>query len=514
MGIHKRDKKRYKNPKVKKAETLTKMIGTFILITLVLGCTKTDIKNESDNKIPFKDEILEEVNCPDCNVILLVIDTLRADHLGVYGYPRNTSPNIDALASDGILFDNPWSQWPATGPSMSAIFTGKYVHTTGVKPRTPCKLTKDITLAEILNANELKTGAVVSNGALTPKYGFNRGYDDDGEEEDYEIANASDDYMRIGDSGDSVTQTSIDWIKKNKGNQFFMWIHYVKPHTKYVPTHPFNESFIDDRYYGTHDLKLNEEFNDDIGGISGRANLNNKTNFFYYVSQYDGEIQYVDDEVGKLIEGIESMGLKNKTLIIITSDHGETMGEHNAFFEHGWFIYESTMKVPLIISSPIGFPVKKRIKTPVQAIDIMPTILEFLNIEIPEDLEGESLYPLIFNDSVDKEQFIYTEGGREGEYIKAIRDNRWKLIHVPEGDDRRRMKGVEYELYDLQEDPMEQENLMEKRKDVFESLYGNFTWFIKKEKRPVNLDDEPVLDENDPEDRKTLKALRDLGYIE
>ena len=168
MGIHKRDKKRYKNPKVKKAETLTKMIGTFILITLVLGCTKTDIKNESDNKIPFKDEILEEVNCPDCNVILLVIDTLRADHLGVYGYPRNTSPNIDALASDGILFDNPWSQWPATGPSMSAIFTGKYVHTTGVKPRTPCKLTKDITLAEILNANELKTGAVVSNGALTP----------------------------------------------------------------------------------------------------------------------------------------------------------------------------------------------------------------------------------------------------------------------------------------------------------------------------------------------------------
>ncbi|MBC8501368.1 MAG: sulfatase [DPANN group archaeon] len=467
-----------------------------VLINSDIGEIGSGITGEavSENDLGYK--------CPNCNVIIITIDTLRADHLGTYGYERNTSPNIDALAKEGVLFEQAVTQWPKTSPSIAAMLTGTYGHTNGVMRGTKRKINENNTLlAEVLKEHGYITIGVVSNGNLNSFYNFNQGMD--------EHIFLWDVYINKTDEAYRIYSLASDIIDNMTNNKFFLWVHSNAPHAPYKPPSPFNESFIDDDYYRYKKLKINFGIDVYIGGIPSRYSLRNNTNLFYYIAQYDGEILFTDYYLKKLLDKLNLLNIRNKTLIILTADHGESLGDHNYYFAHGRLPYDASSRVPLIISYPPGIPENKLIKQPVGLIDIMPTILDFLNISIPDIVEGESLMPFILNSDGGHNKYVFSEAGSSRFYIRSIRDERWKLIFIPSLRDIRIMKKSPFELYDIKNDPNETKNLFFKKPFVSTRLLSNLIYFILTEKD--YMPESPVII---PEKNKNLlEQLKSLGYL-
>jgi len=427
------------------------------------------------------------------NVILITLDALRQDHLGCYGYKRNTSPTIDELAKEGVIFTEAISQCSHTAASVTSLITSTYPNIHNVKD-WGYQLNPDIhlyTLPEILRLHGYKTALISDQLALSLIKGLERDFDTY-----YTIWTST--FGPHGKKIINITDWAMDWIKNNKNKKFFLWLYYLDPHGPYSPPPPYNKMFQNDEYYN---IKQSIPISDDMhrqtvfGKIPKYLAVNDITEVDYYISQYDGEIRYVDSQIGRLVEELKKLCLNKKTIIIITSDHGEGMGEHNLFFGHGILLYDELIKIPLIIKLNKNAQQDKEVDAQVRSIDIVPTILDILSIKKYDSMQGTSLLPLIMNKKNNVPLYAYSEHLNR----KAIRTKEWKLIY----DENNK----QYELYSLKDDPRELNNLVPLEKEQFVLLKQKLDDFSKQGK-PAGVNAGFILDKDAKE------RLRSLGYVQ
>jgi arylsulfatase A-like enzyme/Tfp pilus assembly protein PilF len=400
-------------------------------------------------KIVFKDLRGGE----DWNVLIITLDTTRADRIGCYGYGKARTPNLDRLAQEGVKFENAYCQVPLTLPSHCSIFTGTYPLFHGVRNNGSYKLSDKIeTLAEVLRSRGWKTSAFVASFSLDSRFGLDQGfevYDDEMGEE--RIKTFLSERRAV-----EVYEAFRRWYRGKGEGKWFCWVHFYDPHLPYDPPEPWRRE-IEDRY--------------------------------------DGEIAYMDEYVGKVLEEVE--GERDRTLIVIVGDHGESLGEHGER-DHGIFLYEVSMRVPLIMVAPKKFPEKKVIRSNVRLIDIAPTILDFLKIEKSEKMQGESLLPYISGKKKKDLPFymetVYPRESFNWSELKGVVDGEWKYIFAPKE-----------ELYNIKKDPHENNNLFEREKERAENM--KILMESMEKKYSSGISGKRTLTREDEE------RLRSLGYI-
>jgi len=427
-----------------------------------------------------------EPSKPPRNVILITIDTLRPDHLSCYGYNRITSPSIDRIASEGVRYDNVFCQLTSTTPSHCSILTGLSPATHGVLANWEPLPPEFNTLAEILKGTGFRTGAVVSNWSLKKERGLDQGFDF---YDDFLPEQELNRPLFFKKDPEDTTKSALEWLDKNKEKPFFLFINYMDPHGPYTPPPPYNNAFAVSRTSATEVLPFSEK-NDAPHAIPAYQRLGEATNPAYYVSQYDGEIQYTDYWLGKLIEKIKDWGLLDTTLIIVTSDHGESLGEHDYYFMHSNLTYKEQASVPLIIRFPPLFRAGKVVHTRIEGMDLMPTILQVCGISYKGKVEGQSFL------RVEKEKnsnpvTVLSESAR----MISVYKEPWELVILEK-------KPIE--LYNLTLDPLEKRNVLETSDP--ETQQSLFSIAAKYFNQPRSNKKSNIKEE----DKETLRSL---GYI-
>jgi len=394
---------------------------------------------------------------PGINMLLITVDTLRADRWDPDRPARTRGPEIDRLARKGTQFTRAVCQMPTTGPSHASIMTSLYPRTHGVKENGERLSSTFETLAEALQRQGYRTGAIVSSCALDPMLcGLDQGFD--------RYVRAHFPFSRYLFSerlhgaalyGKFVTQRRGDyearadrtnrvvykWLSGYMDQRFFLWVHYWDPHEDYAPPPPF-DTLYDPGYEGDlkGTMKQNREFNE------GRMQFSPE-DLRHLSALYDGEVAFLNRHIGQLMEWIRGMDLAEDTLVVLTSDHGESLGEHE-YIGHGSVLFDQTLRVPLIFFCPGRVPAGLVEGRPVESIDILPTILDLLGVPAPAGIQGVSLAPLLRGEGLSRPDETYAERRRyEGlEEVFSVRGTRWKYIVSRPGGEA---------LYDLVEDPDE-----------------------------------------------------------
>ncbi len=401
----------------------------------------------------------------DFNYILVTVDTLRVDRIGCYGYKDVETPTMDLFAKRGIKFENCISTTPLTLPSHTSIMTGTFPAFHGVRDNGGFLVPPELkTVAELFKEKEYDTAAFVASYVLDSKWGLNQGFDfyyDRFDLSQYKTISLGNVQRR----GDDVIDQALLWIEDHKANPFFTWIHLYDPHTPYEPPSPYKEQYPN--------------------------------------RPYVGEIAYTDSQLARLWQYLEEENLIENTILIFASDHGESLGAHNEN-AHGFFIYQESVHVPLIIVTPFESLQGLSRTGVVSLVDIMPTMLEMANIPVPSLAQGKSLLPLLFKDQKNPEAFAYTEtyyprfhyGWSE---LTSIQNSRYKLIVAPR-----------LELYDLEIDPQESTNLLDVEPREARRLKDLIDVFMEEtEKNALKLD----YSQMDEDSRQKLAALGYLGTI-
>lgn len=435
------------------------------------------------------------------NVILITVDTLRADHLGIYGYHRETSPELDARASKAVVFERALVQWPKTVPSMISMFSSTYAQTNGVRfgSRGQYIAEELTTLTEALKQQGFSTYGIVSNAVLAGATNFSQGFDF--YEETWLDTSRGDEHSRA----DHVTDLALKALNELKGKKFFLWIHYVDPHYRYYPPAPFNGMFIGDQFYDKNKiLKVHDEDNF-YDGIAKRIwDLDHSDQWDYYIAQYDAEIRFLDHHLKRLFTKFDSMSLWKSSLIYFTADHGESLGENHYFFEHGWFPYTSCSHVPLLMWDP-GTQAK-RITTSVALLDLAPSILRRMGIPAPASFEGKTW------DS-DQSRPIFIEAGEGGlnqyNYIRSIWSWPYHLVYVPSKRYQNMMQKSLFELYNVEKDWNETTNLFSQQPERSSKMEKElFRWMRSSPSYAPPPDKTP---DYDPE---AIEQMEALGYLQ
>ena len=425
------------------------------------------------------------------NVLLITLDTLRADHLGCYGYAKNTSPTLDALASTSIVFDFAIAQSAITPVSHASIMTGlnPYNHGLrslhgGVSYQLP---DSRLTLAELMEANGYATAGFVSAFPVTKHYGLHQGF----ETWDEEFHKKHEDEVKIlSDTGvvntgtaqrtcAATTEKAIAWLRNHADNPFFSWIHYFDVHDPILlPPNEYIKRFYPKSRDKPEILR----------------------------SVYDAEIAFMDDQINLILKELDALNIRENTILAILSDHGEGLGDHD-WWGHS-ILYQEQIRLVFMLSIP-GEKKNIRIPSLVRSIDLVPTLVELLQLDIPaeNDLDGKSLLDMIdksaasprtaYSESIN-DLSAYYGSQMQNESLYAISDGRWKLIlHREESRD----KGVE--LFDLQSDARELTNLSEKHPEIAAQLRDQ----LEEMQAIVEDPPRPAMDE------KTRERLKSLGYI-
>ena len=388
------------------------------------------------------------------HIVLVSIDTCRADYLSCYGYRRQTTPNIDKFAEESILFTNVISPVPLTLPAHSSMLTGSIPPYHGIHDNFDYRLDEsNVTLAEILKEAGFTTGAIISAFVLDSLFGLDQGFDtyNDEFEEEHMALNISE------RKGDEASRFALQWLDQHKDEKFFLFLHYYDPHSGYEPPEPFASQFSD--------------------------------------SPYAGEIAYTDDCIGVVIKKLKELGLYDSSLIIITGDHGEMLGEHGES-THMYFIYQSAIKVPLIFKLP-GRGKGERIDEPVGIIDIVPTICSALGIAIPSGVQGKALFG---QSRAGKDRYIYCES------LYATKYGGNSLLGVVT-DEFKYIQTTRPELYDLVKDPREMNNLVKKQPQRARILQDRLKQILEQSVRKDDSESKLELDE------QARKRLESLGYV-
>ncbi|MGE4605468.1 MAG: sulfatase [Myxococcota bacterium] len=441
------------------------------------------------------------------NIVLITIDTLRADHCSAYGYANETTPALQRLASAGARFETAYAPTSETAPSHASIFTGLYPVSHGLIKNGLSLSQEHETLAETLLANGYQTAAFVSSFVLKGKFGWSQGFSS--YRDDFDASGATTKFEsweghRVDEAfdqrGDVTTRAVTRWLwERDRDRPFFVFVHYFDPHSPYEPPIEFEQKF---------ELPAPGE----VGSVRARADWRR------LVRRYDGEIAFVDQEIGRLLDVLDREGLSDGTLVVVTADHGEGLMDHR-FMLHGIDVYQESVLVPLLFRWPEKIAAGQLHSAPVELVDLVPTILDLAGVEARSDLAspdepaassrgrpGHSLAAAMRDGaSLDSERPVfvyrrpfpdtYVEGIHVNGDLYGIRVGKWKLI-VGEKEHRR-------ELYDLERDRDESNNVVAENPDVAAALEGRLERF-KQQYRAS--DAVPRVSE---QDRKGLEAL---GY--
>ena len=399
----------------------------------------------------------------DLNLLIVTLDTTRADRIGAYGYASAETPALDRLAREGVLFEQANTSAPITLPAHSTIFTGRFPPSHGVRDNGGFYLdAAQVTLAELLQAQHVRTGAFVAAYVLDAKWGLNQGFDtyfDNFDLSKYRGISLG----SIQRPANEVVDEAVKWLDGARGSRFFGWLHLYDPHTPYEAPEPYADRF------------------------RGRP--------------YDAEIAFTDAQVGRLVSYLETHDLLDRTVIVIVGDHGESLGDHGEE-AHGFFIYESVTRVPLIIRTPHDGMQARRIADPVRTVDIMPTVLELIGVKSVDSIEGRSLVPLMTGEARELGVEAYAEATYPLHHygwsdLRSLRSGRFKLIAAPRP-----------ELYDLQADPREANNIFDARRTLGDQMLARLQT-LERQMQSEGVSVEPTT-EIDPDARERLAAL---GYV-
>lgn len=471
----------------------------FLIVLILLSITITVcglLWESQKTTVRYKD--IGSNTKADINVLLIVIDALRADHLGCYGYERNTSPHLDAFAKEGVLFKNCYVPSSWTKPSIASLLTSLYPSTHGAISWGSALPGEVTSLAEIFKREGYVTYSYVANPNLKTIFNFNQGFDffDDYLMRDKlyyaalrnlqanlpvlkkitrkEFLFSDRDNIRLANA------RIIPWLEAYKSNNFFMYLHYMDPHDPYSPSPPYDKMYP---------------------YVKGDSNSEN-------ISLYDGEIRFADEYIGRLFEKLKSLGVYDKSLIVITSDHGEAFGEHNDK-RHGHTVYNELLKVPLIIKYPGSAGANVRIEKQVRIIDIMPTILEVAHIPCDINLEGSSLLTLLHGKrQMNFCEYIYVELDYNDNVMQGlIKNNEWKYIFTKKSILRNVEKMGQEELYNLIEDPGELNNLREQKRMILNVMRNKIDFYKRHCEKMAIRPSQAELD------HETIQNLKSLGYL-
>ena len=404
---------------------------------------------------------LESQRVPIRNVVLISIDTCRADHLGCYHQGRQTSPHIDRIAQDGVMFVNAHSTNPVTLPAHCSLLTGTTPPFHRVRDNINYRLgDSNDTLAEILREDDFQTAAFVGAFMLDSNFGLDQGFDTYNDDMRGSNASSIDSQPNERTAG-QVNRAATAWLEAHHEEPFFLFLHYYDPHAFYGPPEPFASQYAND--------------------------------------PYAGEIAYTDRCVGQLISMLKAKGIYDSTLIIITSDHGESLNEHGEK-THSYFIYQSTIRIPFIMKVP-GGPQGKKVQCPVSITDVLPTVLGLLGKEVPRHVQGVDLSADLFTDTApERERFIYMESLYPTKYecnpLFGLVNGRWKYIWT-----------TNPELYDVRSDSMETANVVKDHVEFARQLQDHLKMMLA-EQSPTDAGDQIQ-----PTDTETMQRLRSLGYI-
>ena len=359
------------------------------------------------------------------NVLLITIDTLRADHLGSYGYAPAQTPALDALAARGLRFVHAATVAPLTLPAHSSLMTGTFPAYHGVRDNGGFYLGDDqITLAEVLRGRGYRTGGFVAAFVLDRRWGIAQGFDQ--YYDNFDLAQFRSDMGldAVQRPGSEVVSHAIEWLDQDHARPFLAWVHLYEPHAPYEPPDAIRARFPPT-----------------------------------LVGAYDGEIATADTQVGRLLDHLEKSGRLDRTLVVVLGDHGESLGEHGEE-QHGFFVYDADIRIPLIIAGP-GIPTRA-VSDQVRIVDVMPTVLQILGAAIPAPVQGRSLLPLLRGERLDLEALSETWYPRHHygwSELTSLSDGRYHFIAAP----RR-------ELYDTLTDPAELHNLASENPGRLEAL--------------------------------------------
>lgn len=472
---------------------------------------------------------------PDTNVLLLTVDTLRADRMGFAGHPRATSPYLDRLARRGIQRPLAVTPLPRTLPAVVSMMTGAFPHTHGVRDNFHYSLGDEAhTLAEVLAAEGWETGAVNSNPVLSHDSGVYQGFGS--------ASDRGDDWahlatvrgirrlatllaMRAGDRAQVITDLALDWLQTRSPTQpYFLWVHWLSPHMPYEPRFPFDRIF-DPGYSGAYAHRI------DYGEISkGDMTYRNPLSareMAHVKALYDGEIATADRAVGRLLQRMDEAGDLDRTVILFTSDHGESLDEHGYFLNHGDFVYGPAANVPLILVNEEGH--RGLESRPVSLVDVMPTLLDGTGVAPPDGMDGRlpsaeprtffgesgfcrfphlneklgGLLPREIAQSPDripdwKEQWEVQANRAKQRFAQA---GPWKLVLSPSPD------GDRLELFDLAHDPAERTDAAAREPELRDALHARLSeWIAAGDATTGTADAREITDE-------LRERLDGLGYL-
>lgn len=336
------------------------------------------------------------------NVLVVTLDTVRADHLAPYGYTKIKTPNLDKLAADGAMFENAFASIGATGPSHTTLFTGQGTWSHGVLLNGVPAPGDVPTLAERLREAGYRTGAFVSAYVLESKIGLNRGfsvYDDDlsgarGTAALLPLRLYAAAYRHfypdaiLERRGQETVDLALEWLDEGpSGSPWFLWVHLFDAHGPYAPPPPYDTMYAkgDGRDPAIHTM-------DQVSGIAWylERSLAGVTDLDWVIAQYDGEISYVDAQLGRVLDAVEASGQADNTVVVVLSDHGESLGEHGVWFNHGDDLYDPTLHIPLFLRFPGRIPAGARVPGVVEMVDVVPTVLELVGEPGDSALDGRS----------------------------------------------------------------------------------------------------------------------------
>jgi choline-sulfatase len=396
----------------------------------------------------------------DLNVIVITLDTTRADRIGAYGWKPTPTPNLDRLASEGTLFEHAAAPAPLTLPVHSSLFTAKYPPQHGVRDNGGFFLAEaETTMAERLKAAGMNTGGFVGAYVLDRKWGIAQGFDryvDDFDLSKFETPSLGE----VERPANEVADRALEWLASVKASRFFAWLHFYDAHSPYTPPPEY------------------------------RAR---------YASQpYVGEIAFVDAQIGRVRAFLDEERLLDRTIVVVIGDHGESLGDHGES-THGFFVYQSVLQVPLVIRAPYEALRGRRVADLVRTVDVMPTVLDLADLPLPEQVEGQSVVPLMTGAVREMGLGAYAEavypryhyGWSE---LRSLTSERFKFIEAPRP-----------ELYDLVQDPDETHNLYDERRPLADRMAA-----VLSESHSHTAGDVKPAAEVDPDTRARLAAL---GYV-
>ena len=440
---------------------------------------------------PLSDRVSPGYDLTGANVLLITLDTTRADRIGAYDYPGAETPHLDSLAEEGVLFEDTITPTAFTLPSHSSILTGLYPAYHGVRLNGGSALADvHTTLAERLADNGYRCGAFVGAFVLDGRWGLEQGFEH--YDDDFELRGDQRlDLSGVQRPANEVVDAALGWLSMDDQRPFFSWVHFYDPHTPYEPPEPYRSRFGAAR---ARDLNVGENASAGTQARRLREWINEQN------ALYDGEIAFADSQIGRLLAWLDDQALADDTVVVVVGDHGEALGSHGEI-EHGYYVYDYAVRVPFVIRLPDGDFSGVRVHQQVRTIDLLPTVLDLVGVEGPAKVHGESLLPLMNDPDRKGPRFAFSES------MAPSLQYGWSTLYSLRTSDFKFIEAPRSELYDLREDPGESTNVITTHPDLAEVLQGELSRILEESAAGAPETQQANLDE------QTLSMLASLGYV-